>query len=649
LANHSTDTDGISGPTEHAKRSLALVAMPWSIPERPSAALGCLAAYVRREAPAWRVTTHYAYVDCASILGFADYNCIALHSYILGEPLYQPLLYPERREESVAWLTDLIGQSPATRVLVHDGREARETVLEILAKLDAHVDAVVESLVGVDVVGLTTCFGQLFANLLVAKRLKEKSPRTRVVLGGSTVSGRVGPSILREYAFIDDVVQGEGEMPLVGLLSSIEAGETRPIAGLISRRGPRALLRAELSEVPRLDDLPMPDYDAYAAAAEAIGLEWVLALEGSRGCWWDRTKRSGNPASTCYFCNLNVQWNGYREKSTERVVEELATLSERYGVLDIFFLDNIIRVKGVADLARDIRALRRDFRIFYELRANLSQADLLAMYSAGLRKVQYGVEGLSTSFLRRIGKGTSTIQNLAAMKSCEELGIENVANLIMRFPGATEAEIDETVRNIERYAVAYKPLDTVTFHLGVESTVEVLRERFKITGVRNGRHHQAGLPPDVFERLDLLDLEFECDDLSPSWSRVEEAAERWRSKFASMNQPMLMYQDGGSFLKITDLRGESSRSGMLRGLEREVYLHACDIRTAKAIYEHFPRHRPEDIDQVLAAFVDEDLMFHEDGRYLSLAMAPDTEAAIRRMTEHARHEPRRALSVLAAQ
>ena len=72
-----------------------------------------------------------------------------------------------------------------------------------------------------------------------------------------------------------------------------------------------------------MDALPLPDYDEYAALAEKHGLLWLLSIEGSRGCWWDRSRRSGNARATCHFCNLNVQWMGYREKSVARLVAEV--------------------------------------------------------------------------------------------------------------------------------------------------------------------------------------------------------------------------------------------------------------------------------------------------------------------------------------
>jgi radical SAM superfamily enzyme YgiQ (UPF0313 family) len=123
-----------------------------------------------------------------------------------------------------------------------------------------------------------------------------------------------------------------------------------------------------------------------------------------------------------------------------------------------------------------------------------------------LRKTQFGIEGLSTAFLRRIGKGTTVIQNLQAMRVCTELGIDNDANLIVDFPGSTPAEVAETARTILDYALGFSPLNVTRFHLGVDSTVDTLRAEFGLRNVRNKDLYRVGMPEDVWARLQLLDL-----------------------------------------------------------------------------------------------------------------------------------------------
>src|SRR5262249_166590 len=86
---------------------VALVALPWAAVDLPSSALGVLAAYLRKRRPDDLVEPFYEYVDIAARLGFDLYRKIAGNAYLLGEPLYAPLLYPSRRESTRAQFDQL--------------------------------------------------------------------------------------------------------------------------------------------------------------------------------------------------------------------------------------------------------------------------------------------------------------------------------------------------------------------------------------------------------------------------------------------------------------------------------------------------------------------------------------------------------------
>ncbi|MBN1204928.1 MAG: RiPP maturation radical SAM C-methyltransferase [Myxococcaceae bacterium] len=627
-----------------------LLALPWSVYERPSAALGSLSAYLQQHAPDFQTECRYDYVDVALQLGFPLYDGISLEAYDIGELLYTPFLYPERRaavrdyfvssvtKRGGAWRLDNAERFPEDtfgEAPTHEGIFER-----IQSILGAHLDKVVAEVAAAapDVVGLTTCFGQLFANLSLARRLKEASPRTKVVMGGSTVSSKVGPSLLREYPFLDYVIQGEGEQPLLALLRELEAGATDMlnVQGVLSASvAPHMDNGVALWETRGMDELPLPDYDAYAAKAEQHGFLWVLPVEGSRGCWWDRTRRTGNPKQTCHFCNLNVQWNGYREKTTPRLVSEMVALSERYGNSAIFFLDNIIRAKGIEEFARGILDSGKDFALFYEMRAHVSPWEILQLWEAGVRFVQFGIEGLSASFLKRIGKGTSVITNLQAMKTCHELEISNNANLLTRYPGSLPEEVAETVENILTYALQYEPLSANGFWLGRGSTIDVLREQFPVSHLRNADFYKAGLPEEVYQRLALFDLSFDVAGEPADWAPVHEACELWTHVYSQARQGpykhLMAYLDGGSFIRILDGRSGQARTILLRGRDRDVYVYCMEVRRFEELAAEFPELGEPTLRGLLEDWSGRALMFREGDRYLSLAPAFTPEQAARRI------------------
>lgn len=615
---------------------VALVAMPWSRRDRPSAALGALVPYVRRECAGVHVSCHSEFVEVAQRVGPECYDAICFLAYSIGELFYAPFLYPEQADNVRAFFS---ASAPTTFEGVTLGAsEGWDALFErVQRELRAHVQEVADRLArsGANMIGLTTCFGQLFANLTLAKELKALAPDITVVLGGSTVSSRVGPSILAEYPFVDYIVQGEGERPLAHLINALRSGCEPPSAssGVLSRsEAPLPKSGANLLEVRSMDELPVPDFDEYAERADHHGIEWSLPLEGSRGCWWDRTKRTGDPKSTCYFCNLNIQWGGYREKSIERVKDEIEALSDRYRNLKIYFVDNIIRLHGVEDFALKITELGKDLDMFYEMRVNVSPYEFLLLAQAGLRRTQLGIEGLSTSYLQRIGKGSTVIQNLQAMRACTELGIRNLANLIVDFPGSTAAEVEETRRTIRDYALSFEPLSCSTFRLGVDSTVDALRTEFSIDQARNHDDFRHGLPDEVWSRIELADLSYTPPPGAADWTSVREACRDWQELHRGRSEPLLRYRDGGSFIVVEDDRFGEFRSGVFVGVERELYLYCMEARTRRQIAARFPACAESQLDAALAMFHGERLLYQEKERYLALAVAASRESAFRRIS-----------------
>lgn len=123
-----------------------------------------------------------------------------------------------------------------------------------------------------DLIRSTTSYNQLSTSLLLCEKLKRISPATVTVLGGALVSGKLGPSIINEYGFIDFVTQGEGEYPLNDLVGQLEEKDFEAIErtdGILTRNN--ALDHkdgVELWQVADPDKLPFPGYDDYA---ERIG------------------------------------------------------------------------------------------------------------------------------------------------------------------------------------------------------------------------------------------------------------------------------------------------------------------------------------------------------------------------------------------
>lgn len=628
---------------------IGLVNLPWYHANRPCMPIAVLAPYLRKELPFATITVHSENAKVWKILGEKLFLRIAEVCFSVGEALYGVSVHPERRESGLKYAASELSSTPVEPYLLdkhlYIGKSRTwETTVGLVANILDHyleefADYVAES--GYDLIGLTTTFGQLYANLRLAKLIKERSPSTKVVLGGSTVSASVGPTLLKYYPFVDFIVQGEGEQPLTELARQIHSGEPDfdKIVGVLTQQNYTSFPRgAALSEIKNMDDLPFPDFEGlieHCFDSSTFGQDPVLTLESSRGCWWDRVKASGNVKKTCHFCNLNVQWNGYKEKSIERVVAEVKSVTEKYGISRLLFIDNIIRLKGIEDLAGGLQDLGKDLSYFYEMRASISQYEFLRLWESGLNRCQIGIESLSNSYLRRIGKGTTVIQNLQMMKLCAELGVNNESNIMWDFPGATVEEVSETADNIKKFAFRYQILAVAKYHLGIGSTVDHLQKQYPIKNIRNYDSYKHFVPDDVYENGRFFDLSFDWDGPGTDWQPALEAITWWAHDiYRRQGRHPLWYADVGTSIRIGDSSHGKQESYAINGIEGSIYRYCMQIRRLEDIEEKFKSQidRTSLVD-LLKKWHEETILYNDGTRYLSLAVAIAPQTAQKRIRQ----------------
>ncbi len=596
-------------------RTVALVSTPWPLFNRPSIQLGALKAYVRRHLPGVAVRAHHLYLPIAARLGYALYGRISEHAW-LSEAPYAALLYPEQRETvSRFWKR----RAPDLPGLRRDGFE------EFCRALERHSARILdaEDWDRYFLAGFSVCFGQLTSTLYFIREIKKRAPAIRIVAGGSACAGDLGRSLSATFPEIDYVIGGEGERPLLELIRGLTDG--RPPA-----RREEAILEGD-SQIPRLDDLPVPDYDDYFASLDALEphLRFMpkLPMEISRGCWWRKGAGEGGP-SGCSFCNLNLQWRGYRSKSTGRALRELASLVRRYQVLSVSFMDNLLPARGLETLFDRIRKMEAELHLFCEIRATTPFAVLAAMGAAGVREVQAGIESLSTRLLGKLNKGTTAMDNLEMMKTCEARGMPDLtANLILNFPSSDAEDVAETLKNL-MFALPFKPLKGIPFWLGYGSRVWRLPAAYGIRRVRNHPFYAHLFPPRVLRDLKLMMQGYQGGVRRQErlWKPVREKLAEWRRTYGERRNgpergPLLSYRDGGDFMIIRERMGHGlDMTHRLKGTSRKIYLFCGRRRSMDRIAARFPGFGEEKIRPFLRMMVDKRLMFSEGENYLSLAV-----------------------------
>ena len=92
------------------------------------------------------------------------------------------------------------------------------------------------------------------------------------------------------------------------------------------------------------------------------------------------------------------------------------------------------------------------------MKSNLTRSELKLLKSAGITQIQPGIESLSDTTLRVMGKGVSGAHNVALLRWCRELEMEVHWNLLYGFPKEDPAEF-VSLHNLLKNLTHLRPPD----------------------------------------------------------------------------------------------------------------------------------------------------------------------------------------------
>lgn len=591
-----------------------LASMPWAIFNRPSIQLSTLKGYLQQQSNDFLIETSHPYLAAAKIIGLEHYRKISENIWA-AEALYCSLLFPERCNQARDVFKKSLGRKTFTSLPDFD------TLTDLL---DDHMEEWLEQIDFSDcmLAGFTVCFSQLPASLLAARQIKKKYPQVPIVLGGSTCSPRIGSSLLRVFPDIDFIINGEGEKPLLRLCQHLAGKRKFPgdniqyRAKKTAKQQPKNTPRLKNDEIKDMDSLPFPDFNDYFRELQSLKLSFIpsLPLEFSRGCWWNK----------CTFCNLNLQWCGYRSKSSTRVLQEVEQLGEKYRCLDFAFTDNSLPPKEADRFFTATKQTDNDLNFFGEIRS-LNNPQTYTLYKkGGLNSVQVGIEAFSNSLLKRMKKGVTVIDNIAAMKFAAAAGIKLDGNLILEFPGSTKDEVEDTLEVLD-LVLPYRPLKGAGFFLGHGSPVWESPEQFGLKAVVAHPYNRQLYPDHLLQDLEMLIQSFRGDKQLQHeiWKPVREKIEFWADfhEHRENIRPPLSYRQGNNFMIIRqEYPGRETLHHRLHGLSQKIYL-ACYIPvTIKILLRKFNSITEKQLKDFLTDLKQKRLLYYDKSSCLALAV-----------------------------
>ncbi|MGW4566158.1 RiPP maturation radical SAM C-methyltransferase, partial [Streptomyces sp. NPDC004561] len=432
-----------------------------------------------------------------------------------------------------------------------------------------------------DVVGFTTTFMQNVTSLALARELKGRRPELTVVFGGSNCDGPMGHALHRNHPFVDHVVRGEAEYAFPALLGHLDAG-TAPadVPGLCWRDGAVSRANPESRRTVAPADIPSPDYDRWQAALDASPVhEYVhpkLVVEGARGCWWGEKHH-------CTFCGLNGSAMAFRAKPGERLWAEIDRLVRRHRILDLVTVDNIIDMAYFRDFLPRVAASGWDLRLHYEVKSNLTPAQLGLLGESGTVHIQPGIESLGSRVLDLMDKGVTGARNVRTLRECENHALTCSWNLLYGFPGESPDDYLPVIEQLPALVHLQPPSGAHRIQL------ERFSPHFTDPGLGFGKRRPAEMYQHVYdlpesELADLVYL-FDTDDAGiggPVERRLKEAVAAWR---AGHERSRLLFEEDGEDLLVHDRRqGRTPASHRFTGWRARALRHLEDGRTVPALH-----------------------------------------------------------------
>ena len=573
--------------------------------------------------PDLKIVCHHSYLEVARHIGYPVYQAISEKSWA-AECVYAALLYPDRTVE--------IGKR--FRYLVKGVPELRH--LEFSAFIDEVAEISNGIIRGINwsefrLIGFSVCLCQLASTRYFIQEIRKITTDVPIVVGGSLITGMTEPDVRQMFPGTDYIIQGEGELPLERLVHGITEDRMGLENGPMTDSRPCRSPSISQGQVEDLGALPVPDFLDYFCLLDGFPPDRkffpTLPVEFSRGCWWHRLDSEGRPHG-CAFCNLNAQWHGYRKKQPSQVVHEIDALTRHHRTLSIAVMDNVLPARGTADYFSGISSLEKELHIFCELRAKASKKILEQMGSAGVDNVQVGIEALSSRLLKKLNKGTTAIQNIQMMRDLEELRIKNGANLMIQFPGSDGADVEETLRHLP-FVLPFYPLNIVRFQLGMGSPVALNPEAFGIVSHGNHPNYSYLFPSSVCSTVRFPQMAYRGNIAYQKtlWRPVLKEVGLWGKTYRNLHKepgwdPILSYMHGRTFILIRQrLNHGRTNTHRLEGMSARIYLFCTQNRSLRRIKREFDAISLEKIVAFLHMMVNKKLMFHEDDRYLSLAVS----------------------------
>jgi len=482
---------------------------------------------------------------CAKAAGHQVSICYAnmIFSNLIGEELYQAIsfssdrwMFGDRVFSRKAYGVPALGRNAHKDLVGY-----QESILlptnkyysldyNALKKAEAAVDVFLNELnktnIGTHfkVIGCTTMFQQTSASIAIINHLKSKYPDSMTIIGGANCAGEMAKGIAKLSPHIDFIFAGESESTFINFLDMVNKNQLSKQS--ITKLTGRIIYGDPCNTLDEIPDLDYDDYFHQLQTHNAYRNHWKIHIpyESSRGCWWGQIKQ-------CTFCSVHEM--KYRSKSSEVVLSQLEKINSKYPKLPISFFDDIMPLEYFQNLLPTLKEKIPDISFFIDQKANLSLTKMTVLANAGAYAILPGIESFSSSLLKKMQKGTTAKQNIAALRYARSCQVYMVWFFLYGFPTDT---FDEYATQLEIIPLL-SHLDPPRFIQEVEfmrhSVFLMDPARFNLKNIQAWKTYEDILPKSCPSDDIAYYFDAEYDSYlksNPDYlSKIESSIEHWQA------------------------------------------------------------------------------------------------------------------------
>jgi radical SAM superfamily enzyme YgiQ (UPF0313 family) len=293
----------------------------------------------------------------------------------------------------------------------------------------------------------------------IARLARRRVPRASLIVvenSQAVTSFSLRFSLGDLFPHVDYALLGECEETGPALVAALERGDAAPDLDGLARRDPSTERGYSLSDrdfggvdlealpPPLWERFPLENYWSLRVGHGPVSDRYLTVLS-SRGCPYP-----------CTFCVVpDMTGRRWRGKPPIPFVDELETLSQRFGVSEFHFEDvnATVAKKRMIAICEEIR--RRRLAITWKLVSGVKietvdEEVLRQMASAGCRYLSFSPESGSPRVLKLMKKCFDHEKALRLTRVMADLGIHSQACFVLGYPGET----DEDRRLTERFVRA---------------------------------------------------------------------------------------------------------------------------------------------------------------------------------------------------